>query len=590
MSDQVDEIKQKNNIADVVSSYVTLKKLGSHQKGLCPFHKEKTPSFTVNEDLGLYKCFGCGAGGDVIKFLMEIEGIDFLEALERLASRVGIKLERKRIQGSGDKEKLIEVMELASRYYAWLLLNSKSGEVAKEYLVGRKISTKVMETYGLGFSLNSWDGLINYLVNKKGYSVELLEKAGLVVRKSGGGFYDKFRGRIMFPLHDASGKVVGFTGRVLPQSAKEGEPKYLNSPETEIYHKGKMLYGFHLAKQAIRENKRVILVEGQMDQISSFVSGMSETVAVGGTGITEDQIEMIARLASKIYLSLDADSAGYAAMKRTVDLAEKRGLSIKVVQLDGGKDPDEIARNSASVWKKMVEEAVDVYEFVMDRAFKTYGITSVEGIGKILSEVVPFLAKIDNSVIREVWSKRLAEKLGVSLGSVQNEIDRNRSGRVGVYVANKKEVVFLETKVDKLTKMLVANLLTKPMLIKTARKMLIDLTGSGGLWKVLAFVLSSDTAKNPESPADLIKRMPAELREVANDIYLSTDDVEVDDKEAMDLVVNLAREKIRELRAELSTKREEAEKRGDVGAEEEILLKMRDLGERESGLFSIDLP
>lgn len=394
----------------------------------------------------------------------------------------------------------------------------------------------------------------------------------------------------MFPLHDASGKVVGFTGRVLPQSAKEGEPKYLNSPETEIYHKGKMLYGFHLAKQAIRENKRVVLVEGQMDQISSFVSGMSETVAVGGTGITEDQIEMVARLASKIYLSLDADSAGYAAMKRTVDLAEKRGLSIKVVQLDGGKDPDEIARNSASVWKKMVEEAVDVYEFVMDRAFKTYGVSTVDGIGKILSEVVPFLAKIDNSVIREVWSKRLAEKLGVSLGSVQNEIERNRSGRVATYVYSKKEVAVSETKTDRLTKMLVANLLTKPMLIKSARKVLLDLTGSGGLWKVLAFVLSSDPTKAPESPADLIKRMPAELREVANDIYLSTDDVEVDDKEAMDLVINLAREKIRELRVELSAKREEVEKRGDVGAEEEILLKLRDLGERENGLFSIDLP
>lgn len=588
MNDQVDEIKQKNNIADIVSSYVALKKLGRHQKGLCPFHSEKTPSFLVNEELGLYKCFGCGAGGDVIKFLMEIEGIDFLDALERLAQRVGVVLEKKRSNVSSDRDMLYELMSLTSRYYNWLLVNGKAGEQAKNYLEERKISEKIIETYGLGFSLNSWDGLINYLVKKKNYKIDLLEKAGLVVRKNDGGFYDKFRGRIMFPLHDSAGRVVGFTARVLPVIAKEGEPKYLNSPETEIYHKGRMLYGFHIAKQAIREKKRVILVEGQMDQISSFASGMTETVAVGGTGVTEDQIEMIARLADKIYISLDADSAGYAAMKRTVELAEKRGLSVKVVQLEGGKDPDEISRNSPAVWKKMVEGAVDVYEFVLSRSLAVNGKDSVEAISKVLEEVVPFLAKIDNTVIREVWAKRLAEKIEVTLGSVLSEIERNRNGKTTGFITKKKEVSVSETKTEKLTKMLIANLLTKLSLVKAVRKVLLDLTGSGGAWKILTYVL--ERGADASDPVELIKGMPPETREVANGIYMSTDDMEVDDKETMDLAINLAREKIRELRNELSIKREEAEKKGENKEEEEILLKMRDLGERENRLFSIDLP
>jgi len=588
MNDQVDEIKQKNNIVDIVGQYVALKKNGRHHKGLCPFHKEKTPSFLVNDELNLYKCFGCGAGGDVIKFLMEIEGIDFLEALERLANRVGVILERKKREVGSEKETLYELMNMAARYYSWLLVSSKSGEMARKYLEGRGITPRIVETYGLGFSLDNWEGLKNYLVDKKGYKIELLERAGLVVRKAGGGYYDKFRGRLMFPLHDSSGKVVGFTARIIPGIAKEGEPKYLNSPETEIYHKGKNLYAFHLTKQAIRESKRVVLVEGQMDQISSYISGITETVAAGGTGITEDQIEMIARLADKIYLSLDADSAGYVAMKRTVNLAEKRGLMIKIVQLEGGKDPDEISRNSPSAWKKMVENAVDVYEFVLDRSVSIFGSKTVEEISKVLSEVVPFLVKIENGIIRELWAKRLAEKIGVSVNSVLTEIDRFRSGKLVGLASAKKEKSISETKVDRLTKMVIANLFTKPYLSKSLRKILVDLVGGGGLWKILSFVL--DQSEKYTNSAELIKSMPAEMREVANEIYMSVDDLETDDKGTVELAVNLAREKIRELRNELSEKREEAEKNGETKNEEEILLKMRDLGERENRLFSIDLP
>jgi DNA primase len=263
MEDQVDEIKRKTDIVGVIGTYVPLKKMGRHHKGLCPFHSEKTPSFMVNEEMGLYKCFGCNQGGDVIKFLMEIEGIEFREALERLAERAGVKLVSMRRDESDERTKMLEVMDLAARYYHWLLTEGNAGKAAREYLAGRKISLKIIETFNLGFSMPSWDGLMNYLIKKKGYKEELLERVGLVSRKSSGsGVYDKFRGRIMFPLCDTSGKVVGFTGRVMPALAKEDEPKYMNSPETPLYHKSRMLYGFFQAKKAIRESKRVVVADG----------------------------------------------------------------------------------------------------------------------------------------------------------------------------------------------------------------------------------------------------------------------------------------------------------------------------------------
>lgn len=586
MNDQVEEIKSRNNIADVVGQYVVLKKMGRHQKGLCPFHSEKTPSFLVNEELNLYKCFGCGAGGDSINFLMEIEGITFLDALERLADRVGIKLEKRGGNDIGVKNEMLEVMELTARYYNWILVSGKSGEIARKYLESRKISNKIIETYNLGFSLGSWDGLINYLTKKKNYSLGLLEKVGLVVKKNSGGYYDKFRSRLMFPLQDSAGRVVGFTGRVLPSLAKEGEPKYLNSPETEIYHKGKMLYGFYQAKKTIREKKRVVLVEGQMDQISSFASGISETVAVGGTGITEDQMELMARLATKIYVSLDADDAGYAAIKRTIDLAEKRGLNIKIVQINGGKDPDEIARNSPGLWKKMVEEAVDVYDFVMKKAIDKFNDGSTDGISKVLVEVIPIFSKIENVVIREVWSKRLAEKLEVSVSSILAEIEKSRSGKTLHTLVKKEEKSVRETKTERLIKNLIASLLVNQGLVKKIKKILREIEGSGGYWKLLVFIL--DKVSDTVEIKDLIETMPFEMQEVCKEIYMSSEEAENNEANVIDVAVKIARELIRERRSELSKERELAEKSGLEAKESEILLKLRDLDTKENKLFSVD--
>jgi len=586
MEDQVDEIKRKTDIVSVVGSYVVLKKLGRHHKGLCPFHSEKTPSFMVNEEMGLYKCFGCGAGGDVIKFLMEIEGIDFRDALERLAEKAGVKLVNRRRDDGDVRAKMLEVMDLAARYYHWLLMEGKAGESAREYLKSRSISEKLMETFNLGFAMQSWEGLVNYLIKKKGYSEELLEKVGLVSRKSsGGGVYDKFRGRVMFPLQDAGGKVVGFTGRILPSLAKDDEPKYMNSPETALYHKSRMLYGFYQAKKAIRENKRAVLVEGQMDCISSFAAGITETVAVGGTALTEDQVEMIARLADKIYLSMDADEAGSVAIKRSVELAEKRGLNIKVVQLEGGKDPDEIARKSASKWKEMVENSVDVYEYVMERALKKYDVTKVEGIKNITNEVVPFLAKIENGVVREVWSKRLAEKLGVATKGVMGEIDKNISGKQDFgRVEKNNENIVEEKRIVKLSRRLIGQLILRQEAVEVVAPWFSGVSVGGAEGKLISWLLEN---RERESIEELVKKIPGELREVAGESYMADDSSDVPgQKEVEEAAVLLLREIIRDLKKELMAEMNVARQEKNEDKEDEIFAKLNELNKKESKVIT----
>lgn len=586
MEDQVEEIKRKTDIVGVIGTYVALKKAGRHHKGLCPFHSEKTPSFLVNEEMGLYKCFGCGAGGDVIKFLMEIEGIEFREALERLAERAGVKLISRRREDNDERTKMLEVMDLAARYYHWMLTEGKAGQMAREYLKSRKISEKLIETFNLGYAMPSWDSLTNYLVKKKGYDEDLLERVGLVSRKNkGSGVYDKFRGRVMFPLQDAGGKVVGFTGRILPALAKEEEPKYLNSPETALYHKGRMLYGFCQAKKSIREKKRVVLVEGQMDCISSFAAGITETVAVGGTALTEEQVEMLARLADKIFLSLDADEAGNVAMKRSVDLAEKRGMSIKVVQIEGGKDPDEIARNAPSKWKEMVEKAKDVYEYVMDRALVKNDINSIEGIKKITEEVVPFLAKIENNVIREVWAKRLAERLGVETKGVMNEIERSISGRVTTVVKeNPEKKEDEETRAIKLARRVIGLLMQNQEAGEKVGAWFAGLTIPGAEGKMINWLL-----KNPRyaSVEKMMEEVPAELKTVAGQAYMAEGEADSpEEKEIEETVVQLLREIIKDRKKVLMTEINKAKQEKNDQEEERIFNEMNELNKKESKIIT----
>jgi len=558
MENQVEEIKKKINIVNIVGEQVALKKKGKNFVGLCPFHGEKTASFMVNEELQIYKCFGCSKGGDVYKFLMETEGLDFPEALEKLADKAGVKLVKRVSEGHDSKRELIVVHDLAAEYYHYLLTKHPAGEAARRYLKERGIKEKLIETFRLGYALPEWDGLVRYLVDKKGYKPEVLIAAGLAVG-NGKRLYDRFRGRVMFPLLDISGRVVGFSGRVLP-GAKEDEAKYINSPETEIYHKSKTLFGLTVARNDIKKKNRVVLVEGELDMISSFAAGVTETVAIKGSALTTEMMGILSRLTNTFILALDADAAGEAAMKRSIEEAEKLELSIKMVEIVGGKDPDEIARNKPREWVEMVEKAAPVYEFFFNKAVGKWGTDSVEGVGRVVREVVPYLAKVENGVIREVWARKLAEKVGVDKARVWEEIEKIRSGRreKKVETSEKPSEAAAKHRFD--LQIVGLLLFSAEGLREKIKKELVGLPIVGAAGKLVETILESGRALKAEQ---FIAALPQELRSLAEEAYLIGSGGEDDDKDVKRLVLEWARRVIRGERNRLTGLIKKGEEAGD---------------------------
>ncbi|GAB4026571.1 MAG: DNA primase [Candidatus Microgenomates bacterium] len=421
--DQVEEIKSKVDIVEIIGSRVTLKKAGRHFKGLCPFHSEKSPSFIVSPERQSYKCFGCQEGGDVLSFLQKYEGYSFLEALESMAARVGVTLQSYRpTEADSRRKKILEILSLAAEYYGYLLNNHESGAVARDYLVSRGIRNESIKKFNLGYSPNQWRSVSDFLIKKKGYKIEELEAAGLIIGSGEGKYYDRFRGRVMFPLKDHKGVVVGFSGRTLLKEVDEA--KYINSPETVVYHKSQMLYGLYENREAIRKEDKIVLVEGELDMIPSVQAGVPYVVAIKGSAFTNEQAQIISRYTRNIYMSLDADSAGQEAIKRAVAIAETLELSIRVVQITGGKDPGDVASKNPSAWREMVKRAVLYWDFLIDSVSAKYSPASGEGASEITREVIPVLAQIANKVVQAHYVRKLATKLGVGESVVYEEIGR----------------------------------------------------------------------------------------------------------------------------------------------------------------------
>ncbi len=413
MSD-IEEIKSRLNIVDIIGQRVTLKKAGRNFKGLCPFHNEKTPSFIVSPERGTFHCFGCGKGGDVLAFVMEYEHIDFVEALESLAAKAGVTLTR-RAETTPEgklKQRILEVNHLASEFYHYLLTKHALGEKARAYLNKRGVSEKSQKIFMLGYSPNSWDGLLRFL-KKKGYEESLLEKAGLVIRssKNRNSFYDRFRGRVMFTLKDHRGNVVGFSGRLLDVDAKEA--KYINTSETPVYSKSNVLYGLDVTKDAIQKTSEAIIMEGELDVISSFQAGIGNVVAIKGSALTEGHVNLLRRFTERIIFALDSDMAGDAAARRGIEIAEIGGLDMKVAVLSGGKDPDEIAKENPGLLKKMMKDALPIYDYFLSSSLGRFDKTTAFGKKKISEELFPILSKIDNAIVQGHYIKKLAQAIDV---------------------------------------------------------------------------------------------------------------------------------------------------------------------------------
>lgn len=431
MNDQVEQVKSKVDIVEIIGERVVLKKAGRHFKGLCPFHSEKSPSFIVSPERQSFKCFGCQEYGDVISFLQKYDGMSFLEALEMLAKRVGITLESYRpTSQDAYKKKLLEIMSLSSEYYHFLLTKHKSGEEAREYLKSRGIGGEAITQFNLGYAPAQWRSVSEFLITKKKYAPEDLEAVGLVISKQrtansvqqSQNFYDRFRGRVMFPLKDHKGVVVGFAGRTLLKDEKEA--KYINSPETMLYSKSRMLYGLWENREYIRKSNGIVLVEGELDVIPSWQAGVKNVAAIKGSAFTSEQAQLITRFTKNIAMSLDADSAGQEAIKRAVNIAENLDLSIRVVQITGGKDPGDVAISNARSWRTMVSCAVLYWDFLIDGALAQHDPKTGEGARAISDAVVPALAQIANSVMRAHYVTELAKKLNVPEESIYSEISR----------------------------------------------------------------------------------------------------------------------------------------------------------------------
>ncbi len=411
--DPVKEIKEKISIDELVSEYLSLKPAGAHLKALCPFHAEKTPSFIVSPERGTFHCFGCGKHGDIFTFYQEIEGLDFKDALQRLADKAGVELKQAsyRKEDKAKHERLLKIMQNAKEFYKEEL---RKNQEAQKYLKERALSQATIERFELGFAPDSWDSLLKYLISLS-FSEAEIEEVGLIKKTEKGGCYDRFRSRIIFPIYNEKGDCVAFSGRIF---GKDDPAKYINSPETPIYHKSDILYGYHLAKEAIRKLDFSVLVEGQADLLAMHQSGFKNSLALSGTALSERQISLLKRFSKNIVLALDSDEAGVSAMIKNSKALLSFGFNIKVMALSEGKDPADILKESGSdAIKKLLKNAENLFDFLI-KYFKN-NLQKHEKYVKVLrSRTVPLLAFIDSQVERELEAKKLATALNVSPESV----------------------------------------------------------------------------------------------------------------------------------------------------------------------------
>ena len=417
--DETELIKSKVNIVDLISEYIPLKKAGVNFKAPCPFHNEKTPSFVVSPERQIFKCFGCQKSGDIFTFLMEKEGMDFKDALEMLAKKAGIVL--KQTESKKDfKQRLFEVNLKAQEFFHYMLTKHPLGKNALEYLKSRGVTDESIESFGIGYAPNSWESLTKVLL-KRNFTISEIIEVGLAVSSRNGG-YDRFRGRITFPLIDSKDKLRGFSGRVLYLA----EPKYINSPQTPIFDKSEYLFGINLAKAEIRAKKEAVLVEGEMDVIMSHQAGFRNVVASKGTALTEGQVNLIKKFTENLSLCFDMDIAGDSASRRGIEIAEKAGLNIKVIELTSGKDAAEVVKEDPGLWEKAVADAVPIYDYYLTSTAKRYDVKNPVDLKKIGMELIPIWAKIPDDLVRERYIQKLASFLRTDEKALRETIDKEK--------------------------------------------------------------------------------------------------------------------------------------------------------------------
>lgn len=433
----LEEILGRVNIVELISAYIPLKRAGRNFKANCPFHHEKTPSFMVSPERQIYHCFGCGQSGNAFKFLMEYEHLDFLEAVELLAKKSGTTIPERHPEDKTTTsfyQQLYRINDLTALFYKQAL-KSDSSKHAKGYVAKRGIDAESLELFGIGFAPEKWDALIDYM-RSKNVSLDLLEKAGLIIPKENGGYYDRFRNRIIFPIQDLKSRFIGFGARLFAESDKSGA-KYMNSPETPVYTKGRNLYGLNFAKDAIRERDSVVIVEGYLDFIIPYQYGIKNLVASCGTTLTSDQVALLKRYTNNAVIVYDADNAGQMATLRSLDIFIEEAMDVRIVSLPKGLDPDLFVRkNGPDAFQKLIAEAKDLFDYKLDVLKSRHNEKDIRGKTQICSEMLPTLNRFKNAILKSGYVKKLSEDLGIPEESILQELRKLGVSKTPIAQAN----------------------------------------------------------------------------------------------------------------------------------------------------------
>jgi len=600
--EKVSEIRDRSNILEVVSDYVTLKKTGKNYKGLCPFHAEKTPSFMVNEEKQIFHCFGCGEGGDAFTFLMKAGHFSFPEAVEELAKRYGVELRSRELSPAQKKEMaqreaLFQINQIASDYFHDLLTRRREGEEGRKYFSQRGISQEIIVEHRLGYAADRWNGLVQHLQEKK-VSLELAWRLGLIFPKKKVGdstlragrrpdaasWYDAFRGRALFPIFDLHQRIVGFGGRVI----REGQPKYLNSPESSIYHKGEVLYGLPVAKRYVAEKDCVIIVEGYFDLLTLHQFGLKHSVATLGTALTPQHIRTLKRYTKHLMTLFDADPAGVQATLRSVPLFLEEDVEGKTITLPQGEDPDGFLRKgNVEDFRKRVEHAIPLIDFFLERLAKIHDVKSVDGKVRIAKEGVALLAKIPDRIRRDFYTKALAERLDVK-ESFLYEILRSSPGEPRSFRTGEDSgKASAERRFPKSEEMMVRLMLQHPEMIPAiSRQGVLQEFESPTLQKVGEALEDLYHKEGKFHLSGALATLGEDLRGRLSAFAFQGDGLEEGDREKIlqDCIQKIREKRIRRARDELLKKIKEVEKQPEGRRLVPLLRERQELAKKEKEL------
>jgi len=589
-------IKDKLDLAQFIGEYVQVKKAGSYWKACCPFHHEKTPSFMIHPERQFWHCFGCGKSGDIFTFVQEIEGLDFSEALKLLADRAGVKIDTYRSEiDKSQKNRILEINQKAAYFFNHLLSEMVQAKEAREYLERRQLKAETIADWEIGYITDQWELLTQYLL-KKGVGVDDLVASGLTIKKdnatAGRGYYDRFRGRIMFPIKDVHGNIIGFTGRQLVENPEAGG-KYVNSPQTIVYDKSRVLYGLDKAKMEIKAKDLAVIVEGQMDVIACHQAGMKNVVAASGTALTPEQIRLIERYTKNIAMAFDADKAGINAAKRGIDVALKEGMNVRVIRVPegAGKDADEVLKKNKVVWFKAVEDATEIMQWFFDNIFAGKKLALPKERQAASDEFLPLIGLIPYAVEKDFWLKKLAETIGTEVAVLREDLKRiadqqlHRSFSPNETKPEPAVRLIKPTRLDSLLERLLMLVIKYPEILPGVIASLPDLLAiESKQFKLYETIKKQYNESNDLTTATLLAVLAlseffeaVEILKLKAELEFSEWDIDQAREELADIVERLRDDDKRNRRQILQQEINIAQKAGDQKKEEELLAQFQNL-------------